>query len=76
FVVVASDEADGGAASSEPKAKKAKKNPYDVLCVSLDKFNWLMKKFEQSGVFPGYVAPIEPDALTSDIVTNTETLKI
>jgi len=76
FVVVASDEADGGAASSEPKAKKAKQNPYDVLCVSLDKFNWLMKKFEQSGVFPGYVAPIEPDALTSDIVTNTETLKI
>jgi hypothetical protein len=44
--------------STSETATKTQKDPYEVLCASLVKYTWLMKKFEESGVFPGYLAPI------------------
>lgn len=37
------------------KGEKNQRAPYETLCLSLDKYVWLMKKFE--GVCEGYVAP-------------------
>ncbi len=39
------------------KGEKIQRTPYETLCVSLDKYVWLMKKFE--GVCEGYIAPSE-----------------
>jgi hypothetical protein len=48
------------AAAGAPVAK-ARKDPFEVLCTSLEKYIWLMKKFEEAGVFPGFVAPALPE---------------
>jgi hypothetical protein len=41
-------------------AAAARKDPFAVLCTSLEKYIWLMKKFEEAGVFPGFIAPALP----------------
>lgn len=45
----------------EQQQEKANRDPYESLCKSLDKYIWLMEKFEQSGLFEGYVAPKNPE---------------
>lgn len=54
------DPAAAAAAAGAPVAK-ARKDPFEVLCTSLEKYLWLMKKFEEAGVFPGFVAPALPE---------------
>jgi hypothetical protein len=43
--------------SVDDKGEKIQRTPYETLCLSLDKYLWLMKKFEE--VCPGYLAPVE-----------------
>jgi hypothetical protein len=38
-------------------AQRAQKNPWEVLDTCFNKYIWVMQLLEQSGLFPGYVAP-------------------
>lgn len=40
----------------DEKGVKLERTPYESLCLSLDKYQWLMKKFE--GVCEGYFVPV------------------